>query len=257
MTEPIKISAVVITFNEERNIGHCIESLKAVADEIVVVDSFSTDATEKICLSHQVMFLKNSFEGHIQQKNFAMRQAKYDFVLSLDADERVSDKLAESILHIKQKWSKDAYSFNRLTNYCGKWIRHCGWYPDTKVRLWDRRKGKWSGSNPHDKVELAHGSKAGFLKGDLLHYSYYSIRQHIDQLNYFTDIMAREALNGNKGSGILQVIVSPLFKFFKSYFLKLGMLDGYYGFIVCMISAHATFVKHVKIRELFKAQRHA
>jgi glycosyltransferase involved in cell wall biosynthesis len=251
MDEAIKISAVVITFNEEKNIDRCLNSLKSVADEIIVVDSFSTDKTESICLSYGVKFLKNPFPGHIQQKNFALTLARHPIVLSLDADEEITDKLALSIQAVKKNWSADAYSFNRLTNYCGKWIHHCGWYPDTKIRLWDKSKGEWAGKNPHDKIVMTPGAKVAHLNGDLNHFSYYSIKQHIDQVNYFTDIMAVEAYNNNKTTNIFFILLSPFFKFLKSYFLKLGCLDGYYGFVICMISAHATFIKHIKIKQMF------
>jgi glycosyltransferase involved in cell wall biosynthesis len=254
MDEMIKISAVVITFNEERNIERCLKSLKSVANEILVVDSFSTDQTEAICRNNNVRFIQNKFDGHIQQKNFALNQAAYDYVLALDADEVLSDKLIENILKAKDHWHSDAYSFNRLTNYCGKWIKHCGWYPDAKIRLWDKRKGKWNGINPHDKVEMIPGAKGSFLRGDLLHYSYYNLKQHIEQVNYFTEIMAKEAYSQNKNSNIFLIVLSPLFKFIKSYFFKLGILDGYYGFLICVISAHATFLKHTKLKEFHKVK---
>ncbi|MTI29248.1 glycosyltransferase family 2 protein, partial [Cytophagales bacterium RKSG123] len=149
-----KISAVIITYNEEKNIQRCLESLKGVVDEIVVVDSLSTDNTKKICEKFDVHFIENPFEGHIEQKNYAMGCARNDYVLSLDADEALSPKLKESILKVKENWTADFYSFNRLNNYCGQWIRHSGWYPDKKIRLWDRRKGKWGGKNPHDNVVM-------------------------------------------------------------------------------------------------------
>ena len=256
MDEVIKISAVVITFNEEKNIGRCLKSLSVVADEIIVIDSFSTDRTELICNSFGVKFIKNPFNGHIEQKNFAIQQARFSYVLSLDADEVLSDILSQKIIEIKKNSRYEAYSFNRLTNYCGKWIRHCGWYPDVKIRLWHVDYGKWSGINPHDKVFLIKNARLKHIKGDLLHYSYYSINQHIAQLNYFTDIMAGEAYAQNKRTNLFYIITSPFFKFIKSYFFKLGILDGYYGFIVCMISAHATFIKHIKTKELFKKGVH-
>jgi len=141
----VKISAVIITFNEEKNIGRCLDSLQKVADEIVVVDSCSNDKTCEICEKYGVRFIQNRFKGHIEQKNFAMQQAEYDWVLSLDADEVLSLELTDSILKVKKDWVIDGYAFNRLTNYCGTWIRHCGWYPDTKLRLWDKRRGRWGG----------------------------------------------------------------------------------------------------------------
>ena len=150
----MKISATIITFNEERNIKKCIESLLEVADEVIVVDSFSTDDTERICKSFdKLKFYKHSFEGHIQQKNFAVSKTSYNFVLSLDADEQLSNDLINEINNIKIKkvTIPSAYSMPRLNNYCGKWIRHCGWYPDRKIRLWDKRIGTWGGTNPHDE----------------------------------------------------------------------------------------------------------
>jgi len=138
-----KLSVVIITLNEEKNIGRCLESVKDIADEIVIVDSFSTDRTEEICLRYNARFIKHEFVGHIEQKNWAIEQASYLHVLSLDADEELSERLKKSILEVKGNWKHDGYYFNRLTNYCGKWIRHTSWYPARKLRLWDRSKGKW------------------------------------------------------------------------------------------------------------------
>ena len=134
----IKLSCAIITLNEERNVARCIESLAGIADEIVVIDSGSTDATEAICRSYGVKFIQHDFEGYVEQKNFAVSQCAFEYILSLDADELLSEELKESISEIKNNWDKDGYSFNRLTNYCGKWIRHCGWYPDRKLRLFKK-----------------------------------------------------------------------------------------------------------------------
>ncbi len=247
----IKLSVVIITFNEEKNIERCLLSVKDVADEIVVVDSFSKDNTKKICEKHQVRFIEHRFEGHIEQKNWAITQASNPYILSLDADESLTKELAEKINEIKQNWQFDGYSFNRLTNYCGKWIKHCGWYPDIKLRLWDSRKGSWTGINPHDKYELT-GNSVKHINEDILHYSYYSISDHIKQVNYFTDIAAEAAVKKGKKSSVFKIIVSPVVKFFRDYFFKLGFLDGYYGFVISMISSHATFLKYVKIKQLQK-----
>jgi len=245
-----KLSVVIITFNEERNIGRCIESVLEVADEIVVVDSFSTDKTREICEKHGVNFIEHAFEGHIQQKNFANTQAKYPHKLSLDADEALSVELKNEILKIKHDWQYDGYRMNRLTNYCGKWIRHCGWYPDTKLRLYDSAKGRWGGVNPHDKFELNPGSKVGFLKGDILHYSYYSVEEHIRQADKFSTIAAKELIGLGKSVSYFQIIVNPMAKFIRNYILRLGFLDGFYGFIICRIAAHETFQKYTKARQI-------
>ena len=172
-----KLSAVIITYNEQKNIRRCLESILDIVDDITIVDSYSTDETEEICREYGVSFVRHPFEGHIEQKNWAISHAKYPHILSLDADEVISDQLKKSILEAKNNWKYDGYYFNRLTNYCGKWIRHSSWYPSRKLRLWDSRRGSWGGMNPHDRFILEKGTTKKFLKGDLLHYSYYSITE--------------------------------------------------------------------------------
>ncbi|NNC82321.1 MAG: glycosyltransferase family 2 protein [Flavobacteriales bacterium] len=245
-----RLSAVIITYNEERNIRRCLESLQGIADEILVVDSYSSDQTEVICREFDVRFIQNIFAGHIEQKNFAMKQAKYDLILSLDADEALSPELQQSIRSITDRSGDTAYSFNRLTNYCRKWIHHCGWYPDTKTRLWDRRRGKWGGTNPHDKVILHDDVDVSRLNGDLYHYSFYTVEEHMRQIDYFTDISSKAAYENGKWSNVLKLIVKPAFKFFRDYILKLGILDGYYGFIICKNSTYAKYLKYKKLMDL-------
>jgi glycosyltransferase involved in cell wall biosynthesis len=254
MNNPVKISAVVITLNEEKNIGRCLDSLRQVADEIVVVDSYSTDHTQDICRTRGVNFMQHAFEGHIEQKNYAASRAAHDRVLSLDADEALSEELQQSILTVKQNWQSEGYSFNRLTNYCGKWIRHSGWYPDTKLRLWDRRKGQWGGVNPHDRVIMDAGSRVTHIDGDLHHYSYHTIREHIETINSFSEIAARAAYAGGRRSNlVLDIVLNPLLTFFKKYILKLGFLDGYPGLMIAVHTAYGKFLKYVKLRELNKS----
>lgn len=244
------ISVVIITLNEETNIERCIQSVMGVADEIVILDSLSTDKTKEICLKHPVRFIEQPFLGYIAQKNKALEFASYPHVLSLDADEALSGELKASILKIKENWQFDGYYFNRLTNYCGKWIHHTDWYPDKKLRLFDKRKGQWSGVNPHDKYTLGPGCRESFLKGDLLHYSFPTINHHMDVTKKFTTILAQESFDKGKRASFTSLVISPFWKFIKSYFFRLGFLDGYYGFVVCVISAYATFIKYVKIKEL-------
>lgn len=243
----MNISALIITFNEERNIERCIRSLEGVADEIIVVDSFSSDRTAEICLGLNVAFIQHPFEGHIQQKNYAMSCAKFPFVLSLDADEALSDTLRTSIFQIKKEGKAEAYYFNRKTNYCGKWLNHC-WYPDAKVRLWKKDIGQWGGVNPHDIVILNEGIKPQWIKGDLLHYSYYSVSQHLRQLDKFTEIAVNELRKTGKPGNSIKLFGGPVWKFFNDYFFKLGFLDGFHGFVVCAISSFATFIKYTKLR---------
>lgn len=249
--DSIQISAVIITLNEEKNIARCIESVKDIADEVLVVDSFSTDNTKKIATSLGARFIEHDFEGHIQQKNWAAAQSKFPYVLSLDADEALSEKLKKSVLEVRNNWKADGYSFNRLNNYCGKWIKHGDWYPEKKLRLWDKRKGKWGGINPHDTFEMETGSVIKHLKGDLLHYVYYSISQQLLQNDKFTTIAARARFDMGKKPSVLKLIFSPAFSFIRNYILKLGFLDGFYGFVVATNLAHYSFLKYAKLFELY------
>ena len=249
------ISVVIITYNEERNIGRCLESVKDIADDIVVVDSFSTDNTCEICSRYGARFIKHAFEGHIEQKNWAIPQAKYPYILSLDADEILSEELRKSILEVKANWKYDGYYFNRLTNYCGKWIRHSSWYPSRKMRLWDGRKGKWGGTNPHDRFILDRRASKKFLKGDLLHFSYYSIHEHIQQINKFSDIVAISYHKEGRRAPMINIIINPIWRLFRDYIIKLGFLDGFYGFIISVNFANETFLKYTKLRRICKAER--
>jgi glycosyltransferase involved in cell wall biosynthesis len=241
-----KISVVVITLNEERNIGRCLESVKNIADEIVVVDSFSTDKTEEISRSYGAVFIRNEFVDYVKQHTFADAQATYDHIVCLDADEALSEELAQSIQIAKKYWKNDGYFMNRLTNYCGKWIRYSGWYPDKKLRLYDRRKGKWIGRKLHERFILTTGSTAGHLKGDLLHYSFYSIESHLKQADKFSTMSAEALLEGGKRIPAYYLYMKPAAKFFRNYFLKMGFLDGIYGYIICRIAATETFWKYLK-----------
>ncbi len=249
----IKLSVVIITYNEEKNIGRCIESLKDIADEIVVVDSFSTDKTKEICQGYNVRFFEHHFLSYSEQKNHANSKTSFDYIFSIDADEVVSEELKQSILKTKSNFDCDVYVLSRLTNYCGKWIKHCGWYPDRKSRLWKKDTAMWDGTI-HETLVYGSEAKVGSLKGDLWHYSYHSIHQHIAQVNKFTDIGALAAYNKGKRASLFKIVVYPFWKFVKDYLINLGFLDGYYGFVICIISAHATFVKYIKMNELQKQQ---
>jgi glycosyltransferase involved in cell wall biosynthesis len=249
------ISAVIITYNEERNIERCLASLQGIVDDIVVVDSFSKDKTEEICTRYNVRFVQHAFEGHIEQKNWAITQAKYPHILSLDADEALDEKLKQSILTTKKNWKFNGYTMHRLTNYCGSWVHHCGWYPDTKLRLWDSRLGSWGGDNPHDKFELEKEfNQTQQLEGDILHYSYYTLEDHYKQVTYFTDILAKAQYQKGKKAPLLILYLSPIVKFIKDYFIKKGFLDGKVGFQICRISAFATFTKYRKLRSLHRSK---
>ncbi len=247
-----EISAVIITFNEEKNIERCLKSLERVADEIIVVDSFSTDSTREICERFSVKFIQNSFGGYIEQKNFALSLARYRLVLSLDADEALSPGLEESVLRVKSELKYDGYYINRRNNYYGKWIRFTSRYPDRKLRLWDKTKGSWGGLNPHDKVIMDKGSQVTFLSGDIEHYAYSSVSGHVAQVNRFTDIAARAHYDRGISAGYLKIIGHPLWKFFREYIIRGGVLDGYHGLVISGIASFETFLKYVKLKKLYR-----
>lgn len=250
-----KLSVVIITFNEEKNIARCLESVKDIADEIVVLDSFSKDKTRQICETYGVKFFEHAFDGHIQQKNRAISYSSNPHILSLDADEALDETLRNSIKKVKQNWTHDGYYMNRLTNYCGHWVKHCNWYPDTKLRLWDSSKGSWTGINPHDKYELREGDKnTKHLKGDILHYSYYTQQDHYKQVEYFTNIASKAYVEAGKKAPFYKLFVNPVAKFIDHYILHLGFLDGKAGYLISRISAYAAYLKYKKIRELYKQQ---
>jgi glycosyltransferase involved in cell wall biosynthesis len=250
-----EISVVIITLNEEHNIERCLLSVKEIADEIVVVDSFSTDRTKEICLKHGARFSCHPFEGYVEQKSYVITQASHDHILLIDADEALSEELRSSILSVKNNWTHDGYNFNRLNSFCGRWIRHSGWYPDRKIRLFDRRKASVKGKNPHDEIVMAEGSTLKHLKGDLLHYTYLTVEDQIRQIDRFTGIQARDKFEQGRKASCLSIIFSPPYKFVRHYFFRLGFLDGYYGYLICRNMAYSTFLKHAKLKALWKMKR--
>lgn len=247
----MKLSVVIITYNEVLNIERCISSVLDIADEIIVVDSYSTDGTKEICQKYSVSFIEKKWSGYSDQKNHAGSLASNDWIFSIDADEEVSSELKNAILSIKEsEFENVVFSVNRLTNYCGKWIRHCGWYPDTKIRIFNRNFVNWDDQIVHEELNIPGNFKIVNLKGDLNHYSYYTIGDHLRQTQKFTDLSAQQAVKLGKKAGIEKLILNPVWKFMRDYVIKMGFLDGKSGFNVCRISAYATYLKYKKIRDL-------
>lgn len=241
-----RLSVVIITFNEGHHIAQCLKAAQAVSDEIVVVDSGSTDNTVEICKAYGARVLTNPWCGYSEQKNFGNTQATSDWILSIDADEVLNDALIQSIL----KWKKNpqAASFKRMTNYCGTFIKHGGWYPDIKVRLFNKQETNWEGTI-HEVLRGLTKENTFLLEGDCLHYSYYSVDQHYAQAEKFTTIQAEDLFNSGKLSPWFKRVFSPISKFIVDYFFRLGFLDGKAGFTVARISAYATFLKYKKLYE--------
>jgi glycosyltransferase involved in cell wall biosynthesis len=250
-----KLSVVIITFNEEEHLEKCLASVSDIADEILVVDSFSTDNTLSICEQFGVRVIEQSFLGYKEQKNFALNQAKYDHILSLDGDEALSDELKASILETKSNWEFDAYYFNRKNNYCGQWIHHSDWYPEKKIRLFKKGSGSWQGINPHDTYVLNNPKNLGFLKGDLLHWIYRSYSEHNQKIEKFSTIAAQEYYKLGKTASVWTILYRSFWAFFKAYVLRRGFLDGFNGFMICWQTGQVTFLKYAKLRELYKKDK--
>lgn len=246
-----KISVVIITFNEERNISRCIKSVEGVADEIIVVDSLSSDKTIEISESLGAKVICQAFLGYAEQKNFANKQASFDYILSLDADEALSSELKKELLRIKDSlFPENVYEMNRKTNYCGSWINHSGWYPDRKIRLFHRGKAYWGGGAVHEKLLFSNDVIVKRLNADILHYSYYSLEEHVRQLDKFSSIAAKELFEKNKKVSVFKLISSSTTRFLSHYIWKLGFLDGYAGYRIARMEGYASFLKYAKLKEL-------
>jgi len=247
-----KISAVIITMNEEKGIERCLQSLDDIADEIIVVDSFSTDRTEEVCKKFGVKFVQHEFSGFMDQKNYAVSLAENKTILSLDADEALSDELRESILKIKDNMKFDGYYFNRRSNYCGQWINFSSWYPDRQLRLFNSTKGNWGLINVHESFQMNHDSRFGRLKGDLLHWPCTSKDDLSNKIEKYSKIAASEYHSKGIRAYFFTPYIHGLWRFILSYIIHLGFLDGKNGYIICKTGARSSYLKYAKLLELQK-----
>ena len=250
------LSVVIITFNEEKNITRCIDSVRTVADEIIVMDSFSTDRTEVIVRELGGKFYQRAFTGYGDQKNTAVSYAEHDMILFLDADEFLSPDLSAAVREEKSKgFPFDGYTMNRLNNYCGKWIRHGSWYPDKKLRLAHRNKASWNLDLVHESLEMKEGSHIRHLSGDLLHYTYSNFDEHVEKNIKYSWLSAQLLYARGKRVKAFKAFVNPFWAFLTSYFLRAGFLDGFYGFVIAVNIAHLTFLKYTKLYQLQQEQK--
>lgn len=242
----MKISATIITLNEERNLARAIESLRC-CDEIVVVDSGSADRTTEIAEKLGARVVECPWRGYAAQKNFASEQAAHDWILSIDADESLSEALEAEIWHIKKSGPEfDAYTMPRLAQYLGRWILHSGWYPDRKMRLFDRRKAKWEGDYVHESVIVK--GKIGHLESNLLHFTCDSLSEHLRTLDRYTTLAAEQIVDQKQDVALYKLVANPLWTFFNTYFLKRGFLDGVEGLCIAYMAAFYNFLKYAKAR---------
>jgi glycosyltransferase involved in cell wall biosynthesis len=244
----MKISATIITYNEERNIPRVIESLRC-CDEIVVVDSGSSDRTTEIAAKLGARVVESNWRGFAGQKNYASENASHDWILSLDADESLSEALEGEIWQIKKNGPQfDAYTMPRLAQYLGRWILHSGWYPDRKVRLFDRRRAKWVGEHVHESVVVQ--GRIGHLKSNILHFTCSSLSEHLKTMDRYTTLAAEQLIGEKRKAGWPQLLLDPPWTFFQTYVLKGGFLDGLEGLAIAYMAALYNFLKYAKARNM-------
>lgn len=244
----MKITATIITLNEERNIARAIESLRC-CDEIVVVDSGSVDRTVELACNLGARILESPWHGYATQKNYAAEKATHDWILSLDADEALSESLEGEIWTLKKKGPTcDAYTVPRLAQYLGRWILHCGWYPDRKIRLYHRAKAKWVGDFIHESVEV--DGRVGHLESNLLHYTCDSLSEHLKTMDRYTTLAAEELVSRKEKIHLRNMILDPAWTFTKTYFFQRGFQDGLEGLTIAYMAALYTFLKYAKARNM-------
>ena len=249
-TEKKPISAVVITYNVAATIGACLEALLKVCDEVLVLDSFSNDATVEIAKQLGARVLPQEWLGYAQTKNAGNDLAKNDWILSIDSDEVLSDELINSLKKL-QPQNGCVYALDRLTNYCGKWIYHSGWYPEWKIRLFDKKAVKWQGRYVHESLLVPEAFRVEKLKGKLYHYSYLNKKDHLLRIKKYARLAAQERFEEGIKPSLPKMWFSAVARFFKSYILKKGFLDGREGWLISWRSAYMIRLRHYFLKQLW------
>jgi len=250
-----KLSCCIIAMDEEERLPACLDSV-AFCDEIVVVDSHSRDRTRELAAAHGARVIERDWPGHVAQKEFAVRAATHDWVLCVDADERVTPPLRAELEALRAQGfpRHAAWDFPRLTNYLGTWVRHGTWYPDRQLRLFDRRRGHWGGHNPHDRVELDAGTTRGALTGDLEHHPYRTLAEHLETIDQYTTIMARGLHARGRRARAFDLLVRPWVRFLRFFVLKRGFLLGRKGLVLALLAGHYVRLKYVKLSVLERGE---
>ena len=242
------ISATLIVYNEEHNITNALQSL-SWADEIVVVDGGSSDATVEICHQFTDRVFHRDWTGYVEQKNYAVENARNNWIFSLDADERVSPELRDEIVELAGSgFLKRGYKIPRIAFFMGHWIRHGDWYPDYQLRLFDRKHGRWEGGRVHESVKIS--EPPGFLKGDIYHYTYRSLTDYLRRLEIYSNLAAFDYQQKGRRATLFTLLLNPAAAFAKAFLLKRGFLDGTPGFAVAVMGAVSVFFKYAKLYEL-------
>ncbi len=243
----MSVSVIIITLNEEKNIGACLQSVNW-ADEIVIVDSFSTDKTVEIAKKYTDKVILHPFDGYAENKNLALDHTTSEWVLWLDADERVPPELAAEIRHAVNGPQVQGFEIPRKAFFLGRWIQHCGWYPGYVLRLFKKQSARFNDNRVHEGLNL-NGAR-GRLNNALLHFTDDKLEHYMWKFNRYTSLAAEERLQRGRRAGIGSILFRPVFAFMKMYIMKRGFLDGMEGLVLCLLSAGYVAVKYAKTWEL-------
>jgi glycosyltransferase involved in cell wall biosynthesis len=247
----MKISAVIITYNEEKRLEEALKSIKDIASEIIVVDSFSTDDTVKLAKKYDSKIYSREWTDYADQKNYANKKASHSWILSLDADERLSPELKKEIQKLKFKETDAAaFSMPRQVYYLGKWIFHSGWYPDRKIRLFKKDKAFWQGEYVHEKLVV--DGKVKKLNNPIYHFTYKDISDHLKRIDKFSSLGAKKLYAEGKKCRWYHLVFLPPQRFIQAFFFKAGILDGFAGFVIAVLHSYAIFTRYAKLKEIWK-----
>jgi (heptosyl)LPS beta-1,4-glucosyltransferase len=253
VSNSVRISTAIITLNEEQNIIRALESV-AWTDEVIVIDSGSSDQTVDICQEWGARVIAGKFDGYVRSKNRALRHTKGDWVLSIDADEEVTPELRKEIEQIiADDKAADGYRIPRKNHYLGKWVKHCGWYPDYQLRLWRRDSGQWVGGRVHERVNV--NGEVRKTNAALNHFTYHTLEEHIIRMNKYAGLHANDRFDEGKRTSYISLLFAPLFQFIKLYLLRLGVFDGLHGLMVSSMGSYYAFLKKAKLIELQLKQK--
>jgi len=247
----MEISAVIITYNDEKRLERALKSLQDVVSEIIVVDSHSTDNTLETARKYTGRVFERKWTNFADQKNWANQKASFPWILSLDSDECLSPQLKTEIIRMKNREPEAAgFSMPRRVFYLGKWIRHSGWYPDRKIRLFRKDRARWEGRYVHENLKL--DGKARKLQGDIHHFTYRDISEHMERINRFSGLGAQKLYAAGKKACWAHLLILPPVRFMRTYLLRAGMLDGFPGLVIAVLNGYAVFARYAKLKEIWK-----
>ena len=249
--EKLPVTAVIICHNAARTIGRCLETLAKVAEEVIVLDSDSDDGTKEICLEYGVKLVNQPFLGYSATKNLGNEMARHDWILSIDADEVLSDELIASLRNVSLS-PGTVYALDRLTEFCGRWIYHCGWYPEWKGRLFNRKEVFWKDELVHETLHIPEHTKVVRLRGKLLHYSFADEQDHLKRMEKYARLGAEELFRKGRRTPLWKKYLSPPARFIRTYFLKLGLLDGKAGWIISKRNAWMVWKRYQLLDEMWE-----